>query len=472
MSRRKHHDVAAMPISHETARQWVLPYFYRRLSTEQEAALEAHVRTCAHCQAEDLGHLATERMHAMRQRPSTRQPLATPLTISLSILLVLLLVFAGLLVYSAGRNGALRALLGHASMHNGANLNVTVTTTPSPLPSPTPTVLTAAGTVGPASGAVTLAMAPDGVTLALATNPGSGQNGGVVLYKNNKPITRLVGFEGYKAPGTMLWSANGSELAAAGAMTLFVWKVSTGVATTVRLKSNPGTDLYVYDWANNKLVTSVPASIFATSGFAQWGDRGQVTAATTGSAAPGNIPPANSPIFALWSGQQGVRIFRDSSGITEIGYDDSDIASHTALLRWSPDGRYLLWGYPRLPISASLLATASDSTATPSATTALGAPDPAIATLVNHIGQAASTTSSALIWPSPDGLQIMVIDTSVAHPGYVIVDAQTDAILADLPDATTTATNNLLSAVTWIPNNPTRLVIAPAGQATLYHIGP
>lgn len=447
-------------LDHSAARGQLLGYLYGRLSAADDARIAAHTRACAQCRAEGLHHLATERMHAMQQRAKPRRNSASPLTIALSVLLAALVGLAGLLLYGGVRNGALHALISPAT--TGAQAGTTLAST-SPTPTAAPVALKAADSVGDKD-IVALAASPDGKTLAIATNPNGANTGGVVLFQAGKQIARLLGFEGFQAPGTLAWSPDGKFLAASGNLTLFIWNVATGVATTVRLPASPGTDSYIFDWQNQRSAGSVPATIFAATGFAQWGTGGAVTAAPVGAAGASNVPALGSPIIALWSGQSGTRIFRDSTNTTLIGVSDADHSAHAAMLRWSPDDRYLLWGYPRLPVSAILLSAASGPT--PGAT-AVGAPDTAFGALVARLGQATDPNATAIIWPAPDG-QTLAIFAALATPATIAIqNAQSAVLVNTLPDVTAPAAIPL-NALGWESANPVRLALttgqAPAGE--------
>lgn len=450
-------------LRHEVVQDWLLDYAYGRLAPAQDAAVEAHVRSCAQCRAEGLGHLATERMQAMRHRSRAHNPLTTPLTVSLSILLALLAIFAGLIIYAANRNGSFQALF-HQGGSSQGTLATVPTATPVPASTPVPVALKANGAVGPV-GSVTLAASPDGTLLAVGTD-----TSGVEIYKAGKPFEHLYGFERFPAPGTLSWSSDGKLLAASGALTLYVWKIGSGSPFPVRLAPNPGTDLSIYDWAAGKAIGSMPSTIFAVSGFAQWGDKGQVTPAQPGSGAVGNIPDPSSPVFALWSGQQGIRVFRDQNMTVDIGISDADRAAHAAFLRWSPDGRYIVWGYPRLPVSSTLLDPTMATNGTPTANTAVGAPDPAFAAIINRVGQASDQGASAIVWPAPDGLRLAYFDATAAPTTFAIVDAQTTTPLAALPTDITMPTKLSLNALSWEATNPIRIGLTtedkPANEYT------
>ena len=461
----KHHvpGRSLAPISHATARAWLLDYYYHRLGEAREAALEAHARTCAACSAEDLKHLVTERMQAMRQPSRIRHPLTTPLAISLCTLLALSVVFAALLVFVAQHDGRLGALFGRGQSSNSGAV-ATPTLSPTATPLPTPIALKAISTIGTVN-TVTLAASPDGTAVAAAAN-----GKGVEIYKNGKAEQHLSGFDGFNAPGSLVWSPDGTALAASGALTLYVWKLSSGEAFTVPLKANPGTDLYVFDWAGHKVVGSYTATaLFGASGLAQWGEKGQVAPAPLGSASGANIPDSHSPIFALWGGQQGVRLFRDpAANALDIGMNDADIAAHAALLRWSPDGRFLLWGYPRLAIALTATVNGSlTSTPTTNVTAGVAAPNQGFAVFVTRLSMAPDPAAVITLWPSPDGQRMIVMDGSVAPAQLSIIDSQTTAPLNILPAGLANG-HPLLGACTWEAIATIRIACAtgaaPAGE--------
>ncbi len=452
-------NVAPEVLHHDTAQRYLLDYLYGRLSPELEAAMEAHMKACPWCRSEGMGHLATERMRAMQQRSSARRAgRPAPLVIGLIALLVALVGFAGLLIGVAGHEGKLGVVAARTSARTA-----TPAVTNTPPATPTPLTLTAPANIGGA-GIATLAASPDGKTLAVATNPTNGDEGGVVLYRQGKSFARLTGFEGYKAPGTLVWSPDGMYLAASGNLSLFVWQVSTGTRSQVTLPANPGTSLYAFDWANDATVSTVPASIFAATGFAQWSDKGQVIGAPAGAANVANVPALNSPIIALWGAQEGARIFRDASNTTLIGMSDSDHDAHAAFVRWSPDDHYILWGYPRLAVSSTLLGTTS---MVPGGAVAVDAPDPATASAINRVGQASSANATAVLWLSMDGRSLALFDATGTAPRLEIVDATSGSQLATLANVTLPAQMQL-NALSWESSNPLRVALStgssPAGE--------
>lgn len=450
-------------LDHAAVQRLLLDYSYGRLPDAEEALLEEHVRVCEWCREEDFRHLATERMRALQQRPKVRRQGPPKMLMALlSVILGLMLGSSGFLVYSGVQNGALRALL-----HVQAPVVARPAATPtrSAAPAVAPSSLQPGGTIGKKT-IVTIAWSPDGTALATGANPDAASNnpGGVIIYRRDGHTTSLPGFDGFSAPGTIAWSPDGARVAASGHLTLYAWDAVSGTqAARINLPQTPGTNLYIFDAMSGTTVGSVPASAFAASGFMQWTTNGQVIAAPTNAAGAANIPALHSAIIALWGNQQGIRIFRDASNTAFIGMNDADIQAHAALLRWSPDHHYLLWGYPRVPISSTVIVATTAST---HGQTAVDSPNAAVASLVNQLGQAANTQASIIIWPAADGTRLAVYNgiTNATTPGpvYAILDATTGAPLntcACAPPATI-----LLNALSWQSLNPIAIAFA-SGKA-------
>ena len=424
---------APLQLNHEEAQACLLAYSYGRLTPAEDAAVEAHIAGCKWCRADGLRHLAAERIRAMQQRAKTqRQPAGRAIAVVLSVLLAALLGFSGFLVVAAAHAGAFRSL-GHQSISPTA---VPPTSTPTLATTSTPTALKAQTSI-PASNVDTLAWSPDGTILATAAlpNPSKGTTGGVVLYQNisstlaGGPLLqkRLFGFENVPSPGTLAWSPDGSMLAASGHAHLIIWNVNTGqAAVTVGLPTNPGTNLYVFDTLNATLVMSAPSSIFLASGFVQWGQNGIIRQAPAGAAGPTGIPGPLSPIMALWGGQQGTHIFRDTSNVTMLGTSYYDVQDLAAFMRWSPDHRYLVWGYPRVPVSTTLLARQ------PTHATTMGVPDAVFATSVQTVEQNADPSAEVEIWPATDGTRLIVFDSTAQPVTFTLMNASTGTVISTL----------------------------------------
>lgn len=451
-------------ISHEVAMQHLLAYSYGRLTPDQEKVIEAHVRSCSQCRAEGVEHIARERIHAMQQRPRSRRANQRPVIITLSVILGLLIGSAGFLLFTANRNGSLTSTLSRGNSAKNttpvANLTPTAAATPVALQSQTP--------YGD-KGVVVIATSPDGAQVAVGTNPsdlGGSGNGGVTIYTDGNFSKQLYGFEGFQSPGSLAWSPDGGRLAASGRLTLYLWNTGNGAATTIALPATPGNNLYVFDASSGDTVMSAPPTIFAATGFVQWGQDGKIASSPAGSGEISNVPSSTSPVLALWGGQQGIRLFRDGA-TTLIGVNDADIEAHAAYLRWSPDGRFILWGYPRLPIGSTLLSTggtAPVATGTPTDATAVNSPDVAFATLVNKVGQAADAGANVVIWPANDGQRLAVLDNTTATPTLSIVDASTGGAQSTFTGITASATIPL-NALSWQKSDPIKVTLTTGQDA-------
>lgn len=462
---------APQQLSHEMVEHLLFSYHYGRLSPEQNAAVEGHVRSCALCREGGLSHIVTERMHAMQQRAKSHRRVPRPFVFILSIALALLVGIAGFALYTGARDGA----LGQSARRNVPH-NVLLTTPSAPAsPTPLPATLKAGTAVGP-RGAVSLAWSPDGNRLAVGANPaafGGVDPGGVAIYATGAPTLRLAGFEGREAPGALLWSPDGKRIAAAGRASIIVWDAMTGSRlSTLLVPADPGNTLSIFTVVSGTVSGTVPASIFAATGFAQWGANGKITAAPTPAGA--SIPAATGPVIALWGSQEGTRIFRDASDTTLIGTSDDDRNAHAAFMRWSPDGRYLLWGYPRLPISSTVVANGGTTTPpTADATTtvaAISAPDVTFAALVNRVGQATATGAAIIVWPSGDGARLALYDTTTATPVVTIVAVATDATIGTFP-AFSAPMPAPLAMLSWQAASTIKMTLTTGSQAVSYANG-
>jgi hypothetical protein len=370
-------------------------------------------------------------------------------------MLIILLGMTGLIFYSRAQRGMSHLTAGYDTPRG---------TLLSPTPTMTPQMLKPATPVGPA-GTVSLAYAPDGRRLALGTN-----DHGVAIYTDGALTQRLPGFEGHPAPGVLVWSADGKRLAAAGRASVVVWDTTTGARINmILIPANPGTTLSVIDVAKGSVADSAPDTIFARSGFAQWRASGTVNAAPAPTGASAIAAPSGA-LIALWGSQEGTRIFRDAADTTYIGTSAADRAAHAAFMRWSPDDRYLLWGYPQLPIGSAVLAGNSGTppaTSSPAGTqtiAALSAPNIAVARLVEHVGQANSAAASAVIWPSNDGTRLAAYDSSGASPSLTVLDTTSDAILGIFP-ALNIPPIAPLAMLSWQQSTPPNITITTGQSA-------
>ena len=455
---------APQHLSHETVEQLLFYYHYGRLAPQQNAGVEEHVRSCARCRESGLKHIAAERMHAMQQRAKSHRRVSRPFVFILSTALALVVGIAGFALYTGARSGA----LGQSARHSAPRGALLTTPQATASPMATPVMLKVGATVG-SKGAVAVAWSPDGSRLAIGTNPaafGGVDPGGVAIYTTGAPTLRLAGFEGRQAPGVLLWSSDGKRIAAAGRASIIVWDATTGSRlSTLLVPADPGNALAIFTIAGGAISDTVPATIFAATGFAQWGANGKLT--TAPAPATMSIPAATSAVVALWGSQEGTRIFRDANDTTMIGMSDDDRNAHAAFMRWSPDGRYILWGYPRLPISSVVAGSSGTTPAAANPTTtipaAISAPNVTFAALVNRVGQATATNATIVIWPSSDGTRLALYDATSATPAVSIVAAATNATIGTLPTipALAPAPLNMLS---WQAAAPLKVTLTTVQQ--------
>lgn len=80
----------------------MIDYHFGRLSPNMNAAIEQHVRSCEKCQAEGMGHLATEKRSAVRlsRRGTGSQSGGFPRVVALIAALLLLALMVYLMANS------------------------------------------------------------------------------------------------------------------------------------------------------------------------------------------------------------------------------------------------------------------------------------------------------------------------------------------------------------------------------------
>ncbi|MBA3826881.1 MAG: zf-HC2 domain-containing protein [Ktedonobacterales bacterium] len=392
--------------NHEEAQDALLAYMYGRLTAGEDAAVEAHIENCAWCRADGLRHIAAERHHLQQQRP--KKPRRASRRAGMAVLcgifglLIAVAGFAGVMVMHP--NLLLRA-------HGGQIPSPTLVPSATPTSAPTAIPSLTAQVSLPVANATALAWSPDGTTLALA-----GANG-VARYTSDGhtwTATRCLGAAGGALPGTLAWSPDGTHLVGAGPTRLLIWAgTSCQLVATLTLPLNPATDLYNFDTVTGMVAQSAPATLFAPMGYLAWGATGRLqsaSATTRGS-------------FALWDGNS--RLFTDDQGGSWLGLDDADQTAHAALLRWSPDGRYVLWGYPRVPLRLA------SGAATPLAT-ALTAAVPATTKLIQTLATGHGTLASITLWLTFDRARLIVADATHSPVTWTCRDAQSGAVLATL----------------------------------------
>ena len=441
---------AAARMGHNEVEQYLFDYHYGRLAPALMAAVEDHVRGCKKCREDGLRHIATERQHAMQQRAKPKRRPLRPTILLLLLLLAMGLGTGGYSLYTSAKAGSLHNFFTRKAPATAAN-PITPTAVS---PTASPATLKHGASIG-GKGVVTIAWSPDGKLLALGTNPatlGGTDQGGVAIYSNGVLTVHLAGFEGHQAPGTISWSADGKQLAATGHTAIFVWNATSGARLSIiPIPAAPTSDLSIFDTKSGAAVSSIHPTLFIASGFVQWAAGGKISAAPASGVPATHLPPIGSPLIALWGSQGGNRIFHDAHNAVLFGCSDDDLAAHAAYMRWSPDSRYLLWGYPRVPVSSTVLgAPATNTTATPSATntipstntptaSALEMPNAAFAALVDRVSQGTATTT-LIAWFSADGAAVAVFDGAAIAHSIEIHDAAIGTLtasitLSDVPPA-------------------------------------
>ncbi len=409
----------------------MMDYHFGRLSPELNAAVERHARSCAICQREGLVHLATQKREAVRlsrrsvQMHSQKRRLIRLFELGFTICLLLLFVPVIALP-------AYRQRLPWFSSHTGSHVP---TRTATIAPTPTPTLLAPAVTFAPeSSGSVAAALSPNGKLVALATV----QNGAPVVAIWNASAGKQAQVMPYAfsvVPGVLAWSPDGTRLAAANGTTVMVWDVASGTQLwSIILPQSSA--LRVYDvQAGGVAQRPVPAVVFAQSPFAQWSANGQIAPAPANAAGLAGVAMPNGPIVGLWQ-VAGSHMFAVGAGQVYVGISSADASARVALLTWSPDNRYLLWGSFARPVAAGQSGTPAPGAVQP--------PDAVAQALAAHV--AASAHGDALLWFAPNGAWVAFCDRTVhAAPLVLAVPDQTQP-LEQIPGACDGLT---ASALTW-----------------------
>lgn len=471
----RHHQTAAM--NHREAQTAMMDYCFGRLSHTKTSALEDHVFECHLCEDEGFDIIVSERTHTMQQRPhflSNKRRSSLILFVLASMLVLALgVIISGIVSLPMLSDGSVHRL----PLVSNTPLPVTPTTTTLPM------TLKSDASIG-VKGITAVAWSPDSSEIVTGVNPvalGGTANGGVTVLSGTTIVAHLLGFEGYPAPGALAWSVDGKKVAAAGHLTLMIWTVAPNAAPLkMTLPSSPATNLYVYDTSTGSQIGTYPATIFMPTGYVQWQPDGKLVSAPPVTGVDTNIPSPSGSTFALWSATQGIRIFRDTTAnVTYLGVNDADRQAHTAFLRWSPDGKYIIWGYPQVPISSIVLTNAGTPVSgTPSITTtaavpsAILSPNPAFAMLVSKVSQSTVPEQSIVVWASPDGLKLAYGDTTTSPATLGILDASTATVsgtitLNHIPAAIS------LNMLSWQSVSPPHVTIVTAdASATEYVASP
>ncbi|HEX8034873.1 MAG TPA: WD40 repeat domain-containing protein, partial [Ktedonobacterales bacterium] len=327
----------------------------------------------------------------------------------------------------------------------------------------------------PSTDTAAMALSPDGKTLATVPSHGSPA---IVLWNasTGKQIDSIP-WTNNATPGILSWSRDGKHLAAADGSVISVWELpSHDPLWTLNLPSSAA--MRVYDvQAGTVTQRPDPAAAFANGTFLQWGANGQVVSAPVGAAGSTGIVSPGAPLVGLWQ-VSGSHLFLAAEGVVALGVAPSDATHHSALLSWSPDGRYILWGIATQPVAiaasntGSATATSGRQVVTPTtnASTVAGVPPPdaIVATLASNLGQAGH--GDVLLWFSPDGKTLAACDSSSASDALQVFDISSARAIAIVPSGCKGVSS--LSAFAWEPSSTAFLLALPGKPVATYRVSP
>jgi WD40 repeat protein len=217
-----------------------------------------------------------------------------------------------------------------------------------------------------------------------------------------------------------------------------------------------------------------PAAAFANGTLLQWGANGLVVSAPAGAAGSTGVVAPGAPLVGLWQ-VSGSHIFLNAKNVVSVGIAPTDAARHTALLSWSPDGRYILWGVTVQLVaiaaanSASATASPATQTAKPTATSSTIAgvppPDAVVANLAANLAQTGH--GNVLIWFSPDGKSLAACDTSSSSSALLLYDISSARAVAAVPSG---CTGLSLAGFAWDASSGRFLLALPGKPIAVYHV--
>jgi len=448
-------------------------YQVGRLSPEANAAIEAHISSCAQCKREGLDHAPTERRNAQRAFRGVRG--GKPWFSSRGRLFILLLgvIAMALLVtlaFTRGDGVALARLFGGGG--RGA----------ASAPPPVAT-LTEQHTFPPSAMAtLSLALSPDGRTLAAGQITGAGQNGTQAALTfwdttTDKTVARANWPNG-APPETLAWSPDGQSLAAVGGGTLMVWSFAQQAVVWSDVLPT-GQAMLIYGAQTGAVLAQPdPTALFAQSAVAEWGTGGALAAAPAGAAGTSGVAPVDGPLVSLWH-TGSVHLFTMSATggaktpTVMVGSSPTDPSGHGDIVSWSPDGQYLVWGRVALPV-----AVPAGSSATANATTGVAPPDLVVSAVAQRLLQRAqaatptpqSSLPDASLWFSPGATDVATCERSgrpASAPTALTVYTAAGSALAQRTGVCDTQDD---VALAWTANAQTFYYIAQNRAVTLYHI--
>lgn len=456
-------------LSHDEAMAQLVDYHVGRLSPAMNAAIEAHIKSCPICQRRGLRQAVNEKRTIQRRirrvRP-TRRLFSKRGRGFLLFLTVLLLTQVVVIQFFRG------AIPLPGFLHSIPQVPVTQPTVTS-TPTPTPTTLASSASFASASSdTAAMALSPDGKTLATASG-----HGGVPIITLWDVATRkqsdTIPWPGGATPGIISWSRDGKQLAAADGAVISAWALpSHSPLWTLNLPQSAA--MRVYDvQAGTVTQRPDPAAAFANGTFLQWGANGQVVSAPSGAAGPTGVIAPGAPLIGLWQ-VSGSHIFLNAKGAVAVGVASTDTVHHTALLGWSPDGHYMLWGLVTQPVAVAIAPTAAGATpTTPASSSAptqtarstttptvpgVPPPDAVVANLAANLGQQGH--GDVLVWFSPDGKMLAVCDNTSSSGMLQVYNIALARALSVVPSG---CAGLSLTSFAWEPSSAAFL-LAPAGK--------
>lgn len=396
----------------------LVEYQVGRLSPEANAAIEAHISSCAQCQREGLIHAPTEKRRARRAFRQVRGGKPWFLTWGRPLILILAVIAIALLTVIAltqGDNGAALARLFGAARHAGS-----ASATPAPS-------LTQQQAFSPsAMTTAELALLPDGRTLAAGQIIGAGQNGAQAALTfwdtATQQMVERATWPNSSPPQALAWSPDGQTLAAVGGGMLVIWSFAQkAVLWSDALPT--GQAMLVYAAPSGVVLAQPdPTALFGQSAVVQWGTSGALAAAPAGAAGATDVATLDGPLVSPWHTGSVHLFVAKATGAAEttvmVGGNPTAASGRGDILSWSPDGQYLVWGRVALPVAIAA------ATATATTTTGIAPPDLAVVAVAQRLLQSAQAPTptpqgsmpDASLWFSPSATDMATCERS-GRPG-------------------------------------------------------
>jgi hypothetical protein len=429
-------------LTHEEALRLLVDYHFNRLPAEASAKIEDHIRSCAACQREGLGHARTERHSALRQlasvRPARRRRLPRSSRrgiVGAGVLCVAVVVTLGVITHRVTLTPGQGDTLGQA---------------PAPLlaaqvPLPLRT-----------SGAAAVAADPSDHIVAVAGTYSGTPN--ITLFSATDGQTiRTLAWPGSGVPTALAWAPDGTVLAASdGAL---VADLDTSTPTPRWTHSAPTSGTASIFLARNGAVASTPnlTDGLASNAFLQWGADGQLIPAPIGAAEPLGAASANGPLVGAWRAR-GTHFSLHGADVF-AGMDPPAAKSHHIALDWSPDGRYLLYSIPSQHVA---MPDASGSAAQQGAPP----PDAILVRILRRLQQAKQGDGFA--WFAGTGKRLAVCDRTSTGAALQVYDLGSSRLIAALPGV---CDGLEVTSVAWLSHSNVLLIALPGQPVREYQAG-